>query len=92
MSFQIGTTSRFKRRLRKFTRSYPQHTDDVAALLRDLQVDPFQPHLRLHQLSGKLEEFHAVRLTHSFRVILMLMPDERKIALVDIGSHDEVYR
>jgi addiction module RelE/StbE family toxin len=92
MSFQIGTTPRFKRRLKKFSRAHPELRQTFAELLRELQEDPFQPKLRLHKLSGNLGSFLAVSLTHSYHVILPLMVDEQKIILVDIGSHDEIYR
>jgi addiction module RelE/StbE family toxin len=92
VNYQIGTTPRFKRRLRKFTRSHPDLRPRIAQLLRALQEDPFQPHLRLHQLSGEFAGLHAVSLMHSYRVLLTLYADERRIVLVDVGSHDEVYR
>lgn len=92
MSFQIGTTPRFKRRLKKFTRAHPELRQTVAEVLRDLQEDPLQPKLRLHKLSGNLSDYHAVSLPHSYRVLLVLMVNEQRIILVDIGSHDEVYR
>ena len=57
-----------------------------------MQQDPFQPGLGLHQLTGKLSGCHAVRLTYSYRITLTLLISEHEIILVDIGSHDEVYR
>jgi hypothetical protein len=33
-----------------------------------------------------------VRLTYSYRVTLTLLITEQEIVLLDIGSHDEVYR
>ena len=60
--------------------------------LGDLQADPFQPHLELHPLSGRLAGCHAVSLTHDYRITLTLWITEKEIILLDIGSHDEVYR
>jgi mRNA-degrading endonuclease YafQ of YafQ-DinJ toxin-antitoxin module len=51
-----------------------------------------QPHLRLHALKGSLEGLHAVNLTHAYRVTLMLRTPKKEIILLDIGSHEEVYR
>jgi len=63
-----------------------------AKLLADLQRDPFQPHLELHPLIGKLADCHAVRLTYSYRITLTLFITEQEIVLLDISSHDELYR
>ena len=43
-------------------------------------------------LKGRLEGCHAVRLTYSYRVTLTFAIREKEIVLLDIGSHDEVYR
>jgi mRNA-degrading endonuclease YafQ of YafQ-DinJ toxin-antitoxin module len=43
-------------------------------------------------LSGKLAGCYAVSLTYSYRITLTLMVSEKEIILLDIGSHDEVYR
>ena len=61
-------------------------------MLADLQHDPFQLHLELHTLTGKLSGCHAVSLTYSYRITLTLLITEWEIVLLDIGSHDEVYR
>ncbi len=63
-----------------------------ASILRDLENDPFQPHLRLHHLGGKLKGLQAVSITHSYRITLTVMLTEKEIILLDVGSHDEVYR
>ena len=54
--------------------------------------DPFQPRLRLHPLQGPLQGIYAVRLTYKYRIVLTFKPAEREIVLLDVGSHDEVYR
>jgi mRNA-degrading endonuclease YafQ of YafQ-DinJ toxin-antitoxin module len=61
-------------------------------VLADLQRDPFQPHLELYPLTGKLSGCHSVSLTYSYRITLTLFITEQEIVLLDIGSHDEMYR
>jgi len=39
-----------------------------------------------------LEGLHAVSLTHAYRVTLMFRTAKREVILLDIGSHQEVYR
>jgi len=90
--YDIVTPERFLRSARKFFRRHPDLKARFAAVLGALQEDPFQPHLELHPLAGKLEGCHAVSLTHSYRVTLTLLVTEKEIILLDIGSHDQVYR
>ncbi|MHB1084907.1 MAG: type II toxin-antitoxin system RelE/ParE family toxin [Thiobacillus sp.] len=59
--------------------------------MTQLRDDPFEPSLRLHPLTGKLQGLQAVSLTYSYRITLTLQMTEHEILLLDIGSHDEVY-
>ena len=92
MSLQLISTRHFDRRAKDFCRAHPELRKPLAALLLDLESDPFRPHLRLHPLSGGLKGLHAVRLTRSYRMTVILRLEAHEIVLLDIGSHDEVYR
>lgn len=91
MTWGLATTAFFDRRARKFLARHPDLRPRFAETLAQLASDPFQPGLRLHPLSGKLEGLQAVSLTHSYRITLTLRISEHEILLIDIGSHDEVY-
>lgn len=90
--YTVELSEVFDRRADRFFRQHPDLRQRFAKLLVDLKDDPFQPRLRLHKPSGRLDRFHAVRLTYSYRVILILVVAEDSITLVDIGTHDQVYR
>lgn len=90
--YAIATPEQFLRQARKFFRKHPELKPKFSRVIQDLQQDPFQPHLALHPLSGKLSGLHAVSLTFSYRMTLTLHVTDREIVLLDIGSHDEVYR
>jgi mRNA-degrading endonuclease YafQ of YafQ-DinJ toxin-antitoxin module len=92
MSFALVTTQHFERRTRKFLRKHPDLRPDLRDTLDDLSRDPFQPKLKLHPLSGNLVGVQAVSLTYSYRLTLLVRVTEREIVLLDIGTHDEVYR
>ena len=92
MNFILVASRHFRRRLARFEPSHPELRTRIARVLRDLEADPFQPHLRIHPLHGDLEGVHAVSVTHSYRLTLTLRIVEGEIVLLDIGSHDEVYR
>ena len=85
-------TNCFTRAAKKFALQHPDLRAKLAATLRDLEIDPFQPHLRYHHLTGKLKGVQAVSITHSYRITLTVMITAREIILLDIGSHGEVYR
>jgi mRNA-degrading endonuclease YafQ of YafQ-DinJ toxin-antitoxin module len=92
MSFALVTTQHFERRARKFLRKHPDLRSALRVTLDDLSRDPFQPKLNLHPLSGSLDGVQAVSLTYSYRLTLLVRVTEREIVLLDIGTHDEVYR
>ena len=90
--YVLLTTGHFDRRVVKFTRAHPELKKPLAKVLGNLEANPFLPSLRLHPLSGELEGLHAVSVTHAHRITLTLRVSKREIVLLDIGSHDEVYR
>lgn len=89
--YTLVTTGRFDRRVAKFKQAHPELAKHLAKVLRSLEADPFQPHLRLHALKGALEGLHAVSVTHAYRMTLTLRVTKKEIVLLDIGTHDEVY-
>lgn len=90
--YTITTPQHFLRQARKFLKKHPGLKPRFARVVADLQNDPFQPGLSLHPLGGNLTGCHAVSLTYSYRITLTLLITEKEIILLDIGSHDEVYR
>lgn len=90
--YVIAASNYFLKRARKFFRKHPDLRERFAVIIDDLRKDPFQPHLELHSLGGKLKDIQAVRLTCSYRITLTIMVTDKEIILLDIGTHDEVYR
>jgi len=52
--------------------------------------NPFNPRLRTHKLTGKLEGLWAFSVAYDCRVIFRFLGKE-EVLLIDIGGHDEVY-
>jgi addiction module RelE/StbE family toxin len=92
VTWTLTPTPAFLRQLKRYDRAHPDLRPTVARVLRELEQDPDQPHLRLHPLQGALAGCHAVRVTYSDRLVLILKRTEQALILLDIGSHDEVYR
>jgi len=85
-------TESFVRTARKFLRRHPDLTGLFEDVLRQLETDPQAPRLRLHPLQGRHRGTQAVRLTYEYRLVMLLRITPREIVLLDVGSHDEVYR
>ena len=52
---------------------------------------PFDPHLKTHKLTGKLQGLWAFSVASDCRVIFKFYNDNKSVLLIDIGTHDEVY-
>jgi mRNA-degrading endonuclease YafQ of YafQ-DinJ toxin-antitoxin module len=92
VSFALVATQHFERRARKFLRKHPDLRKALRDTLDDLARDPFQPKLKLHSLAGSLAGVQAVSLTYSHRLTVLVRLTEQEIVLLDLGTHDEVYR
>jgi mRNA-degrading endonuclease YafQ of YafQ-DinJ toxin-antitoxin module len=92
LSWSLQTTAAFDRQARKFLRQHPDLRARIGSIFTQLQEDPFHPSLKLHALTGKLEGLQAIRINYSYRVVLTLQIQAESILLLDIGSHDAVYK
>ena len=90
--YSLDASKYFLRRAKKFFLKHPDLKKQFAEVVDAMRSDPFQPHLALHSLSGKLQDCYAVSLTYKYRITLTLMVTKKEIILLDIGNHDEVYR
>jgi mRNA-degrading endonuclease YafQ of YafQ-DinJ toxin-antitoxin module len=85
-------TATFLKTAGKFVRRHPDLAGILEDVLRQLEQDPHAPRLRLHPLKGRHAGKHAASLTYEYRIVLILKLTPREIVLLDIGTHDEVYR
>jgi addiction module RelE/StbE family toxin len=88
-------STRFTRAVRKLTRRKPNALDLLEAAFRRLEIDPFDPKLRSHPLSGEFKGSWACSADYDLRVIFEFQNDPKtgakEIHLLNVGSHDEVY-
>lgn len=92
MPCKIVQTDSYLRIAAKFFRKHPDLIQKYAKTVTLLETNPFHPSLRLHKLSGKQKNSYSVSIDLSYRVVLDLIVENSQIVLIDIGSHDEVYR
>jgi addiction module RelE/StbE family toxin len=90
--YTLVWTAYFTRAARKFVGRHPDLKKRLAEVLRDLEKNPLHPRLHYHKLSGKLEGIQAVSLAGKYRLTLKIVITDKEVILLDIGSHDEVYR
>lgn len=86
----------FKRSYQKLIKKNPQLKNKVFDVLRLLADNPFTPSLKSHKLSGNLANFWSCSVAYDCRIIFDFSKEgeflEIAVLLIDIGSHDEVYK
>jgi len=55
------------------------------------ESNPKHPSLRLHKLSGSLDNMWSLSITRPIRMLYRII-NQNTAYFVDIGTHDEVYR
>ena len=90
--FSLIWTATFKRNAKRFLKRHRELIGDFSSVLHKLEQNPEDPELRLHPLKGKLAGKHAASLTYSYRIVIRLEISDSDIYLLDVGSHDDVYR
>lgn len=78
------------KRLRKRDR---EASDKLRSTLKLLADDAFDPQLKTHKLSGRLDGCWACTVTYDLRLVFELcLHQEQEVAvLLSVGTHDEVY-
>ena len=87
---EVSFSSSFKRAFKNRIKGNADLETRFWQKLEQFAVDPFDPSLKTHKLSGKLKEFWSFSVDSDGRV-LFYFTEEEKAVFVDIGSHDEVY-
>ena len=87
---EISWDQGFKRIYRKKVKNDDELKNRFWSAFEIFVKDPFQPSLRTHKLTGKLEGLWAFSVSYDCRVIFKFL-SKTEILLIDIGGHDEVY-
>jgi addiction module RelE/StbE family toxin len=80
----------FKRSYKKRILINPALKQKFAEAVTLFSINPYDPKLKTHKLSGKLKEYWAFTVDYDTRIVFKFI-SEHEILLIDIGSHDEVY-
>jgi mRNA-degrading endonuclease YafQ of YafQ-DinJ toxin-antitoxin module len=87
---EVSFSSAFKRAFKKRIKGNANIEARFWQKLQQFTVDPFEPSLRTHKLSGKVQDLWSFSIAYNTRV-LFYFTDDGNAVFVDIDSHDEVY-
>lgn len=91
MSYRILYPDSYTKRAAKFLKKHPELRTQYQKTLELLEVNPYHPSLRLHNLHGRLTGLSSVSINLSYRLVLEFVIQDADIILVDVGNHDQVY-
>ena len=91
MPFQIKYTVKYKKREQKFFKQHKELLGRYAKTLELLEINPFYPSLRLHKLTGRLDDLYSVSLNMQYRITLEFYIENKEIIPINIGTHEDVY-
>lgn len=74
---------RFKKSLDNFNSIEKKR---IKQKLQQFLNDPFNPQLKTHKLSGKLNKYWSFSITYQIRIMFEFI-DSKSVGLVDIGTH-----
>ncbi|NET56415.1 MAG: type II toxin-antitoxin system mRNA interferase toxin, RelE/StbE family [Symploca sp. SIO2E6] len=86
---EVSFSSSFKRAFKKRIKNKPDLEERFWQKLEQFTIEPFEPSLQTHKLSGKLKDLWSYTIGYDVQVVFYF--SEQKAIFVDIGSHDEVY-
>jgi len=90
--YQLVFTPSYEKRVVRFLKKHSDIKKQYTKTIQLMEVDPFHPSLRIHQLSGKFKDLHSISINISYRISIEFMVKNKQIILVSIGTHDEVYK
>lgn len=85
----INVHKRFDKHLRRLS---PDHREQTKAALRRFAENPFDSSLRNHPLKGHLDGRRAFSVSSDIRVVFQEFDGYVVVLMLDVGTHDQVYR
>jgi mRNA-degrading endonuclease YafQ of YafQ-DinJ toxin-antitoxin module len=90
--YTLTWTNTFTRTARRFLKKHPELKGQFYSVIKQLETNPNSPSLNLHPLKGTHKDKLAISLTYSYRIVITIILEDRNIILLDIGTHDHVYK
>ena len=93
--YELAWDNSFKRSFKRLTKNNNDLKSKIIETLELLQENPYNPKLKTHKLQGKLKNLFASIVEYDCRIIFTFTVNpennDQVIALIDIGTHDNVY-
>jgi mRNA-degrading endonuclease YafQ of YafQ-DinJ toxin-antitoxin module len=93
---ELIPTNRYLRTISKLLGKHPEFDALIVATLGLLQQNPHHPSLETQRLAGTLQGKYACTVAYDLRIVFEFEarkpPELAAIDLIDIGTHDQVYR
>ncbi len=89
--YEIIFTEKYEKKSKKFFKKHPDLKEKYKKTILLLKQNPFHPSLRLHKLKDEIQEFYSVSINMQYGILLDFIIIDKKIFLIDIGEHDEIY-
>ncbi len=87
---QLFFSSDVEKYLKKIKQKDSKLAERIEKQLTLFTKNPKHPSLRLHKLSGTIENRWSISITLSIRMVYIIVKDD-DVLFVKIGTHDEVY-
>lgn len=92
MTWRLVFTDAYLAQAERFLRRHPDLAARYFKTVALLEANPHHPSLRLHALRGRLTGLHSISITLSYRLTIEMEIRDHEIILVNVGTHEEVYR
>ncbi len=90
--FKVIFSKSYQRRAIKFFKVHTELISQYEKVVKILEKNPFHPSLRLHKLQPPMQAFHSISINMKYRISLELILNDKEIILINVGTHDQVYR
>jgi len=90
--FEIIITESYEKKGSKIFKKHPDLKEKYVKVVTIFKTNPLHPSLSIHKLTGKKREYFSISLDMNYRMILDFIVEDKKIILLDIGSHGEIYK
>ena len=89
-SIKIRFDSKLQKEIDKIKHKDPKLFKKIQKQLKQFKLNPKLKSLRVHKLSGELDNIWSISITKSIRMAYLQSGDEAYF--YDLGTHDQVYR
>lgn len=89
--YSIAMSKKFEKKVKKIIKFDNALYLKIKELIKILALDPHNPKLKSHKLSGNLKGLYSISCGLDCRIIFEIDFQNKLIILVDFGTHDNVY-